>query len=104
MGTIIICGGLGVFPCKRHFVSHSTVKVSFFCPRFSIGSRNSVMYFAIICVRALPPYSFGRCNVDNGTLKNVPFHRNHDIAVFICRAESVGGGKICVVYQTRARR
>ena len=54
-GPSLYVGGLGVFPCKRHFLSHSAVKVSFFCPCFSIRSRNSVMHFAIICVRALPP-------------------------------------------------
>jgi hypothetical protein len=92
--SLYVGGGLGVFTYKRHFVDHSAVKVSFFCSCFSIHNRNSVMHFAIICVRALPQNFFGRCNVGNGTLKIAPFHRNHDIAAFTCRAWSLGGGKI----------
>jgi len=77
-------------------------------PCFSIRSMNSVIYFPIICIRALPPESFSCCNVDNGTLKIAPFHRNHANGVFICRTKSrgvgVGVGKICVVNHRRARR
>ena len=72
-------------------MSQSAVKISVLRPCFSIRSMNSVIHFAIMCIRVLPLDSFGRCNVENGTLKTVPFYRNHDMAVFICRTKSVRG-------------
>jgi len=68
------------------------VKVSVLRSYFSIRSMNSVIHFAIMCIAALPPDSLGRCNVNNRTLKIAPFHRNHNMVVFVCRTLSVGGG------------
>jgi len=56
---------ISVVPCSRHLVSLSAVGVSVRRPRFSIRRMKRAIYVAVICIRALPPDSIGRCNVDN---------------------------------------
>ena len=63
---------------------------------------NNSRRFAPTFIKSHPPCSFFRRLVDSGTLKMLPLHGNHVIAVLICRSQVGGIGNICAVNHTRA--
>ena len=104
VGVLPAYGGFSACSCRPHLFIQSAVTVPFFFSCSLIRRISSGIHFAVVCIMPHPPSFFVLCNVDSGTRNISPFHKNHEIVMFICLRLSFGGGRICVIYHSLANR
>jgi hypothetical protein len=97
-------GGLALWEESPHRSNQRAVGVASCLHIWCRRQKSNARHFASKCVNSQPPLCLGRCSVDSGTRKTLPFHRYQDSTALICVMVNARGGKIWAKCQAFAKR